>query len=107
MENDQRWKHESKYKNAQDDHSYTSNATEEIGKTFVSYRHQNTIDSFWFAIKANIIVNPFDYVTVEQSHYKTIGIIQAIQTVAADSNYMIDDKQSSTSTNQIQDRMME
>jgi hypothetical protein len=105
MENDQRWKHESKYKNAQDDHSYTSKATEEIGKTFVSYRHQNTIDSFWFAIKANIIVNPFDYVTVEQPHYKTIGIIQDIQTVAPDSNYMIDDKQSSTSTNQIQDRI--
>jgi uncharacterized protein len=97
MENDQEQEeaaNDSKYKNAQhdDSHNYTSN-TEEIGKTFVSQRHQNTIDSFWFAIKADIIVNPFDYVTVEQSyHYnnKTIGIIQDLQTVAADPNHMMD-----------------
>src|SRR6188472_116509 len=91
----------SKYRNAQNDHSYNyANNTEEIGKTFVSYKHENTIDSFWFAIKADIIVNPFDYVTVEQSNYKTIGIIQDLQTIAAaDPYYMIDDKQTSASTN--------
>src|SRR6188472_389366 len=66
---------------------------EEIGKTFVSYNHKNIIGSFWFAIKADVIVNPFDYVTVEQqqSNYKTIGMIQDIQTVAA----VVDKKQSS------------
>ena len=97
MDNDRRQEeggHDSTYRNA---HSYNyTNNTEEIGKTFVSYKHQNTIDSFWFTIKGDIIINPFDYVTVEQSNYKTIGIIQHIQTVSADPYCMIDDKQSST-----------
>jgi uncharacterized protein len=93
-------RHDSKYRNEQNDHSYNyANNAEEIGKSFVSYKHQNTIDSFWFTIKADIIVNPFDYVTVEQSNYKTIGIIQDLQTIAADPYYTIDDKQSSASTN--------
>ena len=79
-------------------YNYAHNA-EEIGKTFVSYKHQNTIDSFWFAINAYIIVNPFDYVTVQQSNYKTIGIIQDIQTIAAGAGYVIEDKHGPTSTN--------
>lgn len=78
------------YKSDQIDNSYyyySSNT--EIGKTFVSDKHPNTIDSFWFAIKPDIIVNPFDYVTVEQSYYaKTIGMIQDLQTIIADRNYI-------------------
>ena len=65
------------YKTDQIDDSYSYSSNIEIGKTFVSDKHPNTIDSFWFAIKPDIIVNPFDYITVEQSYYaKTIGMIQ-------------------------------
>ena len=68
--------------------SYSSNI--EIGRTFVSDKHPNTIDSFWFAVKPDIIVTPFDYVTVEQSYNaKTIGIIQDLQTIIADRNYIL------------------
>ena len=86
--------------------NYTYNA-EEIGKTFVSYKHKNTIDSFWFVLKADVIVNPFDYVTIEQSNYKTIGIIQDIQTVAAGADYIIEEKQRHTSTNHTHDNKIE
>lgn len=78
------------YKSDQTDDSYYYTSNIEIGKTFVSEKHPNTIDSFWFTIKPDIIVNPFDYVTVEQSyHAKTIGMIQDLQTVIADKNYFI------------------
>src|SRR5919198_108908 len=107
MDNDRREEergHHSKYTDAHS-YNYANNNTEEIGKTFVSHRHQNTIDSFWFAVKADIIVKPFDYVTVEQSNYKTIGIIQYIQRIAGDPDYTLDDKQSSGSTNHKQNRI--
>ena len=81
--------HDSKYRNTHP-YNYVSNA-EEIGKSFVSYKHQNTIDSFWFAIKADIIFNPFDYVTVEQK---------------SNVDYVIDDKQSLASTNHNNSRVL-
>jgi hypothetical protein len=43
---------------------YTNNS--EIGKTIISDKHPNTIDSFWFALAPGTIVRPFDFVTVEQ-----------------------------------------
>src|SRR4051794_11387744 len=90
------------YKSDQTDDSYYYTSKTEIGKTFVSDKHPDTIDSFWFTIKPDIIVNPFDYVTVEQSYYaKTIGMIQDLQTVIADKNYIIGQQniKNETSTN--------
>ena len=37
----------------------------DIGITFASDKHLNTIDSFWFALKPGIFVRPFDFVTIE------------------------------------------
>src|ERR687887_1663320 len=59
----------------------------EIGKTIISDKHPNTIDSFWFALAPGTIVKPFDFVTIEQSsppplssyRTKTIGMIQDLQ----------------------------
>jgi hypothetical protein len=87
----------SNYKSDQrEDPSYHINDDIEIGKTFVSDIHPNTIDSFWFAVKPDIIVNPFDYVTVQQSSYsKTIGMIQHLQTILADRNYILGQQQNS------------
>jgi hypothetical protein len=90
------------YKSDQIDHPYCSSSNIEIGKTFVSDKHPNTIDSFWFAVKPDIIVNPFDYVAVEQSYYtKTIGMIQDLQTIIADRNYILSQRsiKEETSTN--------
>ena len=71
-----------------DSYHYTNNT--EIGKTIVSDKYPNTIDSFWFAIKPDIIAKPFDFITVEQFSSlhctKTIGIIQDLQTIVADTS---------------------
>jgi len=62
----------------------------EIGITFASNRHLNTIDSFWFALKPGVFVRPFDFVTIDylRQDTKTIGIIQDIQTIASDQGHI-------------------
>src|SRR5919197_6351876 len=77
-----------------DDNSYYHNNIE-IGKTIISDRHPNTIDSFWFALAPGTIVKPFDFVTIEQSspaplssyRTKTIGMIQDLQAIVPTDNY--------------------
>jgi uncharacterized protein len=57
----------------------------DIGKTMVSDKFPITTDSFWFALSSNVIVNPFDFVTVENvNNTKTIGIVKELQTVMID-----------------------
>jgi len=62
----------------------------EIGITFASDRHLNTIDSFWFALKPGVFVRPFDFVTIDYlgQDTKTVGIIQDIQTIASDQGHI-------------------
>lgn len=56
-----------------------------IGRTIVTNRFANTIDSFWFVIEPNVIVNPFDFVTVEHIHdTKSIGMVQYSRTFVRD-----------------------
>ncbi|HEY7109966.1 MAG TPA: hypothetical protein VH415_11080 [Nitrososphaeraceae archaeon] len=73
------------------DFSHSNNdydTTKDIGVTFASDKHLNTIDSFWFALKSGIFVRPFDFVTIEYLRHdtKTIGMIQDIQTIASNQN---------------------
>ena len=96
------------------DNIYYYSNNSEIGKTIISDKHPNTIDSFWFAITPGAIVKPFDFVTVEQPscsspsatgakrtatrgirqgelvpsyHTKTIGMILDLQAIAPSDNY--------------------
>ena len=58
-----------------------------IGKTIASNEFPNTIDNFWFALKPNMIVNPFDYVAVKNvRNTERIGMVQYLRTFVADSN---------------------
>ena len=60
----------------------------DIGKTMVSNKFPITTDSFWFTLDTDVIVNPFDFVTVGNvRNTKTIGIVKELQTVAIDSHY--------------------
>jgi len=70
--------------------SDTDDDIKEIGITFASDRHLNTIDSFWFALKPGVFVRPFDFVTIDylRQDTKTIGIIQDIQTIASDQGHI-------------------
>ena len=59
----------------------------QIGKTIASNIFPNTIDSFWFILDPNAIVNPFDFVTVENvSNTKSIGMVQYLRTFVTDSS---------------------
>src|SRR5918994_1268933 len=61
---------------------------QEIGKTIASEKFLNTMDSFWFALKPNVIINSFDFVTVDNLFdSKTIGIVKELQAVAEHDYY--------------------
>jgi uncharacterized protein len=69
-----------------------------IGKTIVSDKFPITMNNFWFALGSNVIVNPFDFVTVENLYNtKTIGIIKELETVALYGN-IINSPQSPATT---------
>ena len=58
----------------------------EVGQTIVSDKFPITMDSFWFALNSNVVINPFDFVTAKNFHdTRTIGIVEELQTVAIDS----------------------
>src|SRR5215213_4235963 len=61
----------------------------EVGQTIVSDKFPITMDSFWFAVDSNVVINPFDFVTAENFHdTRTIGIVKELRTVAID-NYSL------------------
>jgi DNA helicase HerA-like ATPase len=52
----------------------------EIGKTLASDRFPNTMDSFWFSINPDIIISPFDFVTVRHFfNTRTIGMVKELK----------------------------
>jgi uncharacterized protein len=79
---------------------------QEIGKTIASERFLNTMDGFWFALKPNVIINSFDFVTVDTLfNSKSIGIIQELQAVTAAEhdyyNYYLSDNHTISSTKEL------
>jgi DNA helicase HerA-like ATPase len=58
----------------------------EVGHTIVSDKFPITMDSFWFALNSNVVINPFDFVTAENFHdTRTIGIVKELRTITIDS----------------------
>jgi uncharacterized protein len=52
----------------------------EIGKTLGADGFISTMDSFWFSISSDIVINPFDFVTVGHIlNTRTIGIVKELQ----------------------------
>ena len=79
---------------------------QEIGKTIASEKFLNTMDGFWFALKPNVILNSFDFVTVDNLFdSKTIGIVKELQAVAEDEykNYFSDYQKLSTTKEQLRE----
>jgi DNA helicase HerA-like ATPase len=74
-------------------HSFNSNYNDlEIGKTIASEKFLNNMDSFWFALNENTIINSFDFVSVNNFHnIKTIGIVKELQAVML-SDYNLDQR---------------
>jgi hypothetical protein len=51
----------------------------DIGKTLASDRFPNTMDSFWFSINPDVLISPFDFVTVKHVFdTRTIGIVKEL-----------------------------
>ena len=62
-----------------------NNSHQDIGKTIASEKFLNTMDGFWFVLNPNVIINSFDFVTVDNLFdSKTIGIVKELQAVAED-----------------------
>ena len=78
---------------------------QEIGKTIASERFLNTMDGFWFALKPNIIINSFDFVTVENLFdSKSIGIIKELQAVAEYDYYYNNDLSNNSTKSSTKDQ---
>jgi len=53
-----------------------------LGKTIQSDKYQITMDEFWFSIFEDNIVEPFDFISVENIHDTvTIGIVKELRTI--------------------------
>lgn len=64
-------------------HGFTSNL--EIGKTIISEKFPSTMDGFWFSVNQGIIINPFDFVSVDNvCDTRTVGIVKELQAVQTD-----------------------
>lgn len=72
----------------------------EIGKTMISDKHPNTIDSFWFALAPGTIAKPFDFVTVEQ-YYTSPSSLLSAETTTATTSRRLPQSSSSHSTKTI------
>jgi uncharacterized protein len=56
-----------------------SDKGKDIGKTLALDKFPNTMDSFWFSINPNIVINPFDFVTVRHIfNTRTIGMVKEL-----------------------------
>ena len=62
-----------------------NNSHQDIGTTIASEKFLNTMDGFWFVLNPNVIINSFDFVTVDNLFAsKTIGIVKELQAVPED-----------------------
>ncbi|MGN6707853.1 MAG: hypothetical protein ACTHKF_00700 [Candidatus Nitrosocosmicus sp.] len=59
---------------------YENNDSKNVGITFISEKFFSTIDTFWVVLNSETIINPFDFVSVDnKNNIKTIGIVKELQ----------------------------
>jgi uncharacterized protein len=55
---------------------------QDIGRTLASDKFPNNMDGFWFSIRPDIVINPFDFVAVKHIFdTKTIGMVKELRAV--------------------------
>jgi hypothetical protein len=65
-----------------DKSEFVTPTTSIIGKTIQSDKYQITMDEFWFSIFDDNVVQPFDFISVENIHDTvTIGIVKELRTI--------------------------
>jgi hypothetical protein len=56
-----------------------------VGRSIISEKFPSTLDTFWFTVRDDVVVNPFDFVSVDNSYGSiTIGIVKDMQSVVLD-----------------------
>jgi uncharacterized protein len=64
-------------------HGYISNL--EVGKTIISKEFPSNMDGFWFSVNEDMIINSFDFVSVENlCNSRTVGIVKELQSIQTD-----------------------
>ena len=64
-------------------HGYKSNL--EVGKTVISKEFPSNMDGFWFSVNEGMIINSFDFVSVENlCNSRTVGIVKELQSIQTD-----------------------
>lgn len=54
----------------------------DIGETLASEKFSNNMDGFWFSVRPDTVVNPFDFTTVMHIlNTKTIGMVKELQAI--------------------------
>jgi DNA helicase HerA-like ATPase len=75
-----------RYRNQE--HKYISNldiSNLEVGKTIISEKFPSNMDGFWFSVIEGMIINTFDFVSVENlCNTRTVGIVKEIQAMQRD-----------------------
>ena len=82
-------------KQYQDDHPYhnTKHNNDEnvyasisgVGKTIISEKFPSTMDGFWFSVNYGTVINPFDFVSVENLYNtRTVGLVKELQAIKTD-----------------------
>jgi uncharacterized protein len=69
--------------NLRDRTNHNSHKALNIGKSIVTEQFPSTMDLFWFVVEDNIVINPFDFVSVDNiNNSVSIGIVKDLQSVA-------------------------
>lgn len=72
---------------------FSSQDLTDVGRVVASSELPITMDAFWFAVNSGVLINTFDFVTVENLYNsKTIGIVKELQTVVTDNCSVIHSK---------------
>ena len=64
-----------------------NNKVQAVGGSIVTQRYPSTMDLYWFVVKENVVVNPFDFVSVNNiNNSVSIGIVKDMQSVVVEEN---------------------
>jgi uncharacterized protein len=72
-----------RFNDFRDNTAHSTHKALNIGKSIVTEQFPSTMDLFWFVVEDNVVINPFDFVSVENiNNSVSIGIVKDIQSVA-------------------------
>ena len=61
------------------------NEAQVVGKSIVTQGYRSTMELCWFVVEGDVVVNPFDFVSVDNINNSiSIGIVKDIQSVVVE-----------------------